>query len=778
MTSLTYRRASESWLDRLPLGNGRLGAMVGVEQTRVRIGVNEATAWSGGIGSAAHGLVDPSDAAAALERCRALIDADDPVGAEEALRPLQHGYSQAFLPVGEVELQLSTAGAAVTRTLDLTTGVHSATLTVDGGTWEMATATCLEDDVLVHTVRSSTAAEVRISLSTPLRIVSTEVTADALTLVAALPADVAPGHEPDSPALTWDLPGVDPLHVVVRLRVTTDGEPATDGEALLIRSATHTHPAVAVETTFTTPTRPPEALENAHSRAVLRAVTAPEEALRRHALAHAERARSFTVRMGPGRTSDEVAATVGDPDERLRAVASGGDLPATDPELVALLLEYCRYLLLSSSRDGCLPANLQGIWNDDLQPPWSSAYTLNINLPMNYWGAESTGASGSHRALLPLLEALAERGEDTARRLYAARGWVAHHNSDAWAYTLPTNGDASWSQWAMGGAWLVRQFDEQRRFGAMDADTLKRFWPVARGASRFLLDFVRRDADGVPYTSPSTSPENRYLHRGRPASLTRSSAMDRALVRDVLLLTADIAATCDPEDLIADEARSVADRIPGPGVSADGTIAEWGEPREPEDVHHRHLSHLFGWYPGAAEPDPVDAAAAATLDARGDDSTGWSLAWKIALRARLGDGAAVGRLLNLVMRPADDRAGMAHRGGLYPNLFAAHPPFQIDGNLGFLGAFVESLLQSHRPGRIDVLPALAPGLDEGAVTGLVARPGILVDLAWRHGRPTRVSLMARSPQHAGRYLLTHGGNEQEVDVPADGWVHVDFDPAP
>ncbi|MBB1512845.1 glycoside hydrolase N-terminal domain-containing protein [Tessaracoccus sp. MC1627] len=777
MTSLTYRHASKSWLDRLPLGNGRLGAMVGVEPTRVRIGLNEATAWSGGVGSAAQGLVDPLDASAALSRGRALIDADDPVGAEEALRPLQHGYSQAFLPVGEVEVQLPTAGAAVTRTLDLTTGVHTAALTVDGGTWEMTTATCLEDDVLVHTVRSSTPGEVRISLSTPLKVVSTEVAADALTLVAALPADVAPSHEPDSPALTWDLPGIEPLHAVVRLRVTTDGEPAADGEALLIRGATSTHVAVALETTFTSATRPPEALQDAIGRAVMRATAVPDEALRRHVLAHAERARRFTVRLGPDRAFDGAAATGRDPAERLRAGAAGGDVPATDPALVALLLEYCRYLLLSSSRDGCLPANLQGIWNAELQPPWSSAYTLNINLPMNYWGAESTGASGSHRALLPLLEALAERGQDTARRLYGARGWVAHHNSDAWAYTLPTNGDASWSQWAMGGAWLVRQFDEQRRFGGMDEDTLRRFWPVARGASRFLLDFLRLDADGVPFTSPSTSPENRYLHQGRPASLTRSSAMDRALVRDVLLLTAEIAATCDPEDPIAHEARKMATRIPGPRVSADGTVAEWGEPREQEDVQHRHLSHLFGWYPGAAEPGPVDAAAAATLDARGDDSTGWSLAWKIALRARLGDGAAVGRLLNLVLRPADDGAGIAHRGGLYPNLFAAHPPFQIDGNLGFLGAFVESLLQSHRPGRIEVLPALAPGLDDGAVTGLVARPGIHVDLAWRHRRPTRVTLAARSPQHAGRYLLAHCGEELDVEVPAQGRVHVDFDPA-
>ena len=330
-----------------------------------------------------------------------------------------------------------------------------------------------------------------------------------------------------------------------------------------------------------------------------------------------------------------------DPGERVRSAALT-DVAATDPSLVALLLEYCRNLLLSSSRDGGLPANLQGIWNAELQPPWSSAYTLNINLPMNYWGAETTGASDSHRALLPLLEGLAQRGVDTARRLYGARGWVAHHNTDAWAFTLTTNGDASWSQWAMGGAWLVRQFDEQRRFGAMDDETLHRFWPVARGAARFLLDFLQADSDGVPQTLPSTSPENRFLHGGVPASLTRSSAMDRALVRDVLILTAELAATCAPDDPILAEASATAARIPGPRVSSDGTIAEWGEDRAQEEPLHRHLSHLLPWFPGDLDPAGHAAAVATTLDARGDDSTGWSLAWKIALRARLGDGGRGG----------------------------------------------------------------------------------------------------------------------------------------
>ncbi|MHA6525109.1 glycosyl hydrolase family 95 catalytic domain-containing protein [Tessaracoccus sp. G1721] len=770
MTSLTYHRPSRSWLDRLPLGNGRLGAMVGVEDGAVRIGLNESTAWSGGVGSAVRNLVHPAVAAEALADARALIEGDDPVGAEEALRPLQHGYAQAFLPVGELEVRLEGAGGAgVVRSLDLSTGVHTATLSDGARTWQMRTAACLRDDVLAHTVRSVEPGDLRISVATPLRVESLEATDGAVTLIAALPADVAPGHEPDSPPLTWEVPGVDPVRVALRLRVTTDGEVGADDGAILVRSATSTEIVLAIETTYTSPTLPPGPVEDALGRAIRRAEAHAESALARHAAAHSERAGTFSVRLGG-------TSPLADPDERVRSVALT-DVAATDPSLVALLLEYCRYLLLSSSRDGGLPANLQGIWNAELQPPWSSAYTLNINLPMNYWGAETTGASGCHRSLLPLLESLAERGGDTAHRLYGARGWVAHHNTDAWAFTLPTNGDASWSQWAMGGAWLVRQFDEQRRFGAMDEEMLSRFWPVVRGAARFLLDFLRPDADGIPQTIPSTSPENRFLHRGVPASLTSSSAMDRALVRDVLLLAAELASTFAPEDPIAAEASATAARIPGPRVSSDGTIAEWGEDRVQEEPLHRHLSHLLPWFPGDLDPASHAAAVAATLDARGDDSTGWSLAWKIALRARLGDGQAVGRLLTLVVRPADDGPGFAQRGGLYANLFAAHPPFQIDGNLGFLGAFVEALLQSHRPGRIDLLPALPPHLDDGEVTGLVARPGVAVDLEWRDRRPHRLTLRALAPAAAGTYALVHDGVSRPVTVPPEGSLVVGFSDA-
>lgn len=871
MSTLTYTRASRTWLDRLPLGDGRLGAMVGADATSRRIGLNESSAWSGGMGSARRDLVDPTRAAAALAECRALLLADDPVAAEQALRPLQHRYAQAFLPVGELVVGALGGGSAAcgmdetdVRELDLATGVHRARFAPATATTVVSAAR----GVVVHSEVFDDATDVEVTFSTSLRVREARWHETDVTLALDLPADVAPAHEPGEPALTWDLPGVRPLVAAVAIAVRHDGtsspggigsrevsgspegalpsegavspddsvagdhpEPGdatrSRGDRIVVHGARRVEVIVSIETTFAGAGREPGARAGATRRAVATVMAACEagDLLEEHVRAFRAAAWPFSLEL-EGADRRHL-----DPDARIARVATRREpVVSADPGLLALLVEYGGYLLWCSSRAGGMPANLQGIWNESMQPPWSSAYTLNINTPMNYWGAEATGAADAHLALLGLLEALARRGTDTARRLYGARGWVAHHNTDVWGYTLPTRGDASWSHWALGGAWLVRQFDEHRRHGAMTPQTLARFWPVARDCARFLLDWMV-ELDGELCTLPSTSPENRYRIGDATASLTVSSAMDRALIGEVLALVVELAeevgeieggdamgrfgetarfdetARTAAAELV-DEARAALRRIAPPRIGADGRIAEWGREGDgdhhDEDPQHRHLSHLYPWFPGngiatgmvAEEPGDeasaaagagaegdaqrLDAAAARTLDARGDDSTGWSLAWKIALRARLGDSVAVSRLLDLVARPAgldDVRGDDPHCGGLYPNLFAAHPPFQIDGNLGLVGAFLEALVQSHRPGRIDLLPALPPGLSAGAVRGLVARPGIVIDLRWREGAPVHVRLRARSARAAGRIRLGHAGVHRDVDVPASGVLDLEW-PAP
>lgn len=766
MSSLHFRRPSRSWLDRLPLGSGRLGAMVGAEASTRRIGLNESSAWSGGVASAQRDLVAPETAAAALARARRLILDGDPVTAEQALTPLQHGYAQAFLPVGELVVRAPRSGdAGVQRQLQFGDALHRTSM--PGG--QALTFASAAREAIVHIEEHDEPGETEITLTTPLRRVEERWAPDGSEIVLRLPADVAPAHEPAAAPVTWEAAGVTPVTLALAVAVRHDGAAEALPHGILIRGARRVEVVLAIESTFAGAGRDPGPLDDARRRARGAVTGLPADLVDEHRRRVA--GTRFSLDLGPGRTDR-------DSDERVSDAASDGrPVVCTDPGLVALLVEYGAYLLRAGSRAGGLPANLQGIWNDRMQPPWSSAYTLNINTPMNYWGAEATGASEAHLALLELLEGLARRGADTARRLYGAGGWVAHHNTDAWAYSLPTAGDASWSHWVLGGGWLVRQFDEHRRHGAMSPVTRARFWPIARECARFLLDWLV-EIDGLPHTVPSTSPENRFHHGAEVASATVSSAMDRALIRDVLALVVDLAADDGAvDDDVVVRARAVLPFIAGPRVQADGRIAEWGEHREDEDRAHRHLSHLYAWFPGDGADAALDAAAARTLDSRGDDSTGWSLAWKIALRARLGDGAGVQRLLDLVVRPAaeDD----PHRGGLYPNLFAAHPPFQIDGNLGLVGAVLEALVQSHRPGVIDLLPALPPGLRAGRLRQLIARPGIAVDLEWADAAPVRIRLRALAPAAAGPLRLRHGRDDLDVEVPADRALEIEWPhPAP
>lgn len=754
MTTLHYRRPSRSWLDRLPLGNGRLGAMVGVEERGVRIGLNESSLWSGGPHSARDGVASADAARDALRRGRALFDAGRPVDAERELAALSHRYAQSFVPLGELVIAAPELVAEVERSLALSDAVHTAVQRGPLTTIRSRTATLEAPDVLVHeVVVEGEHTPVEISFRSPLRVVSSQLRPDRLSSLVAAPADAAPAHEPDEPARRWEVDGITPVHAAVDVHIAHDGEADVAGEVIRIRRAATIHVVVAVATTFdrigTDPRDPATAAAAAAGQIRASASASTDTLLAAHVTARRSRHDRMRLQLGP-RASEApfLADDIGD---------------APSAQALTVLFDYGRYLLSSCSRPGGLPANLQGVWNDRMQPPWSSDYTLNINTPMNYWGAEPTGASDEHLALLELLEGLALRGAGTARRLYACGGWVAHHNSDAWAYSEPTRGDASWAVWPFGGAWLVRQFDEHRRFGAMTPATAGRFWLVARGCAEFLLDFSARADDSIE-TFPSTSPENTYIADGGTAAITTSSALDRALLREVLETTMALAVeTGNEDDPIVGRSRRAIALVSGPRISADGTIAEWGEDRAASDPTHRHLSHLFPWFPGDTGADVHRDAVARTLDARGDDSTGWSLAWKLALAARIGDADRVARLLPLVTRRATEDS--AHRAGLYPNLFAAHPPFQIDGNLGLVGAVAEMIVQSHRPGRIDLLRGLPPEFSSGDVTGLIARPGIAVDLRWAAGRPHTVSLTARTPGAAGPRSLVFGDETLTLDLP-------------
>lgn len=759
MTSIHFAGAARTWLECLPLGDGRLGVMTDGGVQRTTLHLNDATAWSGSPRcESADGLPDAETCARLLAEARAAIAAGDPIGAEAPLKAMQTRYGQSFVPLGTVTVSGPAADdAGVRRTLDLRTGTHRAS----AGRRSTTTFIVAEHSVLVHVIDGHEEADetdVRISVSSPLRGIDganprTQRIGDDEVLLLRLPSDVAPGHEPDLPAARWE---DDALRAAVVVRVS--------------RRPGRTVVLVATATTFDGVGREPtgaaeDAAVDARRRLDHVASIDPDTLCGAAAAATAAALGDVSLEFDEPRVS-ALDTRLDDNDTRIRFAAARADprgLLAADPALVALLFDYGRYLLVSSSRSGGLPANLQGIWNDELRPPWGSAYTLNINTQMNYWGAQVTDLSPRMAPLSDFTLALAGAAAPHTRRLYGAPGWTVHHNSDAWLYsTFPGRGagDPRWAFWPLGGAWLATLLTASWEHGAADRAELERVWPALRGAAEFALAW---SVDGN--TAPATSPENAFLTEdGRTASLAETTTMDLALIRGLLSRTALVAAELGKSgDPVAQRAAARAAALPSqPPIAPDGTIVEWDVARPEEDPQHRHVSALFGLFPGD-EPwdDEHCAAAARTLDRRGDDSSGWSLVWKLALWARLGRADKVADLLAIALRDATKTSG-PWAGGLYPNLFAAHPPFQIDANLGFVGALSEALLQSHDG--IRLLPAVPAALATGRVQGLVARPGVIVSLDWREGQLLNATLRARTERAAGSHRVHWGDRSVVVRV--------------